>query len=107
MRTENWSEANSRTRTTEIEETRNSKARGIKFCKDCLFVLATVHADGRNSTMNRTARERLSSSARHHSNLGEVERNLQLGDSALCGDGLVGDLEVCLLLFGRVVDFAA
>jgi hypothetical protein len=57
--------------------------------------------------MNRTARERLSSSARHHSNLGEVERNLQLGDSALCGDGLVGDLEVCLLLFGRVVDFAA
>jgi hypothetical protein len=50
---------------------------------------------------------RLSSSARHHSDLGEVERKLQLGDSTLCSDSLVWNLEVGLLLFGRVVDFAA
>lgn len=48
-----------------------------------------------------------SSSTRHHPDLGEVERELQLGDSALCGHGLVGDLEVGHLLFGGVVDFAA
>jgi hypothetical protein len=51
--------------------------------------------------------DRLSPSARHHPDLGEVERELQLCDSALCGDGLIGNLEVGLLLFGRVVDFAA